>query len=379
MYSNQPSSMRVPCTSYRSRSVTRSLTQLHTVPSGSGTRVSRNRTVSPRRSSTSAAEYSVNRSGQFATSLVSSHTRSSGAAMTTEFSVRPTVSPPDPPSGAPAAAPCRSTRAATSATVNPVSSSASRTRYRSVTTACSSSRDSESSPRSSRDALGCCAAASGDSPQLRTRIAVISAAVSVPCTSLLPDIVSSLHGGGRGCGSGAGQALHQVGGVVAPAEVRVVEDPAGERDRGAHPGPGDVELGERAAHPGQGQVAFRRPHHDLGQQRVVVRADQVAGVAVRVDPGERPTGRLEALQASRGWREVAVRILGVDPALHGGAADVHVGLAQPQRLTVGDVQLLVHQVDAGDHLGDRVFDLDPAVDLHEVEAFGLVDQELEGP
>ena len=49
-----------------------------------------------------------------------------------------------------------------------------------------------------------------------------------------------------------------------------------------------------------------------------------------------------------------------------------------QRLAGGDPDLLLDQVDAGDHLGDRVLDLDPGVDLDEVEVVVGVDQELAG-
>ena len=50
-----------------------------------------------------------------------------------------------------------------------------------------------------------------------------------------------------------------------------------------------------------------------------------------------------------------------------------------QRLAGGDPDLLLDQVDPGDHLGDGVLDLDPGVDLDEVEVVVGVDQELAGP
>src|SRR5690606_41494354 len=52
-------------------------------------------------------------------------------------------------------------------------------------------------------------------------------------------------------------------------------------------------------------------------------------------------------------------------------------LPDRQLLAGGDHQLLADQVDAGDHLGDRVLDLDPGVHLDEVEA-PVLEQELEG-
>ena len=47
-----------------------------------------------------------------------------------------------------------------------------------------------------------------------------------------------------------------------------------------------------------------------------------------------------------------------------------------QLLAGGDADLLLHEVDAGDHLGHRVLDLDARVHLDEVELAVLV-QELE--
>ena len=49
-----------------------------------------------------------------------------------------------------------------------------------------------------------------------------------------------------------------------------------------------------------------------------------------------------------------------------------------QRLAGGDPDLLAHEVEAGDHLGHRVLDLEARVHLHEVEAAVGVEQELEG-
>ena len=58
-----------------------------------------------------------------------------------------------------------------------------------------------------------------------------------------------------------------------------------------------------------------------------------------------------------------------------GEADLGVG----QRLALGDQDLALDEVDAGDDLGDGVLDLDARVDLDEVELAGVgVDQELDG-
>ena len=75
--------------------------------------------------------------------------------------------------------------------------------------------------------------------------------------------------------------------------------------------------------------------------------------------------------------EPAERVLGVDPGLDGVAGDGDVVLAERQRLAGRDVELGLHQVDAGDRLGDRVLDLEAGVHLQEVGLVGLgVEQEL---
>ena len=59
------------------------------------------------------------------------------------------------------------------------------------------------------------------------------------------------------------------------------------------------------------------------------------------------------------------------------AAELDVGLAEAERLAGRDPDLGRDEVDAGEHLGHRVLDLDPAVDLDEVEVAVAVDEELE--
>ena len=72
-------------------------------------------------------------------------------------------------------------------------------------------------------------------------------------------------------------------------------------------------------------------------------------------------------------------VLGVDPGLDGVTGDGDVVLAERQRFAGRDVELGLHEVDAGDGLGDRVLDLEPGVHLQEVGLVGLgVEQELDG-
>ena len=63
--------------------------------------------------------------------------------------------------------------------------------------------------------------------------------------------------------------------------------------------------------------------------------------------------------------EVLVRGLGVDPALDRVPAQLDLVLGDRELLAGGDRDLLADDVEAGDHLGDAVLDLDPGVHLEE--------------
>ena len=83
-------------------------------------------------------------------------------------------------------------------------------------------------------------------------------------------------------------------------------------------------------------------------------------------------------------QEVVLGILGGDAHLDRDAAlldgglvgDADLGIRQPVALRDADLRL--HQIAPGDHLGHRVLDLDARVDLDEVVAAVLADQELDG-
>ena len=89
-----------------------------------------------------------------------------------------------------------------------------------------------------------------------------------------------------------------------------------------------------------------------------------------------PPGHVEAGDAP-GRRHERLGILRVDAALDRVAAHFH----RPrqnlrQGLALGDADLALHDVDAGDELGDRMLHLHARVHLDEVELAGLVHQEL---
>ena len=89
------------------------------------------------------------------------------------------------------------------------------------------------------------------------------------------------------------------------------------------------------------------------------------------------------LQLPDAGQEAVGRVLGIEAGLHGPAVQFDLILFQRHRLACGDAELPLDQIDAGDLFGDRVFDLQPGVHLHEpdavgLEAFGGIGDEFDG-
>ena len=137
----------------------------------------------------------------------------------------------------------------------------------------------------------------------------------------------------------------------------------------------DHRFGERDAEPRDRLRAVVAVGDDLAEQGIVVRRHEIAVVGVRVHADAGAARHVERGDAPRRGRET-IRILRVDAAFDGVAAELHVALPDRELLARGDADLLLHDVDAGDHLGHRMLDLEPRVDLDEVELAAL-EQELE--
>ena len=155
------------------------------------------------------------------------------------------------------------------------------------------------------------------------------------------------------------------------------------RDRGEE---GDVrrrplhdESVERLGEPCPRLVAVRAVGDQLGDHRVVVHrhlaALEHAGVDAHFAGALRRRAELDE-PPGRG-QEAARRILGVDPRLDRPAAERDLVLPERQLLAGGDADHQLDEVEAGDHLGHRVLDLEARVHLEEVEAAVGADDELD--
>ena len=106
-----------------------------------------------------------------------------------------------------------------------------------------------------------------------------------------------------------------------------------------------------------------------GHLEALVHTDVVA------DPGQ--GWRREAEQGARAGQIARSGVFCVDPSLNGVSARLNVRLVDRQALSRGGEQLQPDEVQAGYPLGDRVLDLEPGVDLKEVEIAVGIKQELD--
>ena len=116
----------------------------------------------------------------------------------------------------------------------------------------------------------------------------------------------------------------------------------------------------------------------LGDQRIVVRRNYVVGIGGCVHADADVARQIQAGDASGRGRE-RVRILGIDAALDGVAANVdrlrdHLRERMPGR----DQNLALHQIDAGDRFRNRMLHLNARVHLDEIEIAFFVHQEFDG-
>ena len=139
-------------------------------------------------------------------------------------------------------------------------------------------------------------------------------------------------------------------------------------------GADDAQLRERAVQPRQRRRAVgavrRSPSPAAGRSRCRPRCRPRC-------PSRRARPRRRLAVARRPCRvdgqEAGGRVLGVQRAPRPrGRVGATSSCAERQRLARRDAQLQLDEVEAGDQLGDRVLDLQPGVDLEEVEARRLV-------
>ena len=140
----------------------------------------------------------------------------------------------------------------------------------------------------------------------------------------------------------------------------------------------DHQLLQHPAHPADGLQPGGSPDDQLGHQGVIVGRQGAAAVKAGIHPDAAAARQMDKVHFARAGLEVFGGVLGVDAALDGMAAQADLVLAVGQGQSCGHPDLLPHQVDAGDELGDRVLHLDTGIHLNEIEVALPVQHKLDG-
>src|SRR5687768_7546015 len=135
---------------------------------------------------------------------------------------------------------------------------------------------------------------------------------------------------------------------------------------------GHVKIVQGAVGSIGGVFARGSVNDQLGEQRIVIGRYEVAGITVRIDPDARALRCLPIDDPAGTGTKAQLRRLGVDAALYSVAVELDIRLIERQRLAASDVELLLHQIDAGNHLGYGMFDLDARVHLEKIKLGGVV-------
>ena len=171
--------------------------------------------------------------------------------------------------------------------------------------------------------------------------------------------------------------LEKARGDAARAKLRIGQHALQQRAVGLDAG--DLELGQRPVQRIDRLRARLAPRDELAEHGIVERRHLIARIDTDIEPQSaarlaRPAQMRDAADA----RQILVRgILGVEARLDGGTLRHDRRCAARQVSAAGDLELPLHQIDAGDELGDRMLDLQARVHFHEVELLRGVHQELD--
>ncbi len=106
----------------------------------------------------------------------------------------------------------------------------------------------------------------------------------------------------------------------------------------------------------------------FGDHRIIVRCDAVALAETRVDA--HVVRKLQMRQHSGLRLEVPRWIFGIEPGLDGMTTNRQIALPDWQWFAIGNAELPLDQIETCYQLRDRMFDLQPGIHLHEIEAVG---------
>src|SRR2546423_13158952 len=172
------------------------------------------------------------------------------------------------------------------------------------------------------------------------------------------------------------QLIKPFGVNLAAEKIRFIEDAAEKTYIGLDAG--DAVLLEGAAKTGNGFLTAIAPGNELAEKRVVIVWHGPAFVDPVVQANSRAAGNLARKNSSRRGEEIIVRILGVETNFHGVAPRRDGFPSEGQAVAGGDGDLKLHQIEAGNLLGDGMFDLQTRVHFQKMEIEIGVHKEFDG-
>jgi hypothetical protein len=152
--------------------------------------------------------------------------------------------------------------------------------------------------------------------------------------------------------------------IGAVLDVGVAHQGAEKRQRGIDTL--DDELIEGAAQPHQGFIAIAAVDDQLADQRVIIWGDPISRIDGAIDPDPQTAGRMIVDYLTR-RRPKTCRMFGIYPALDRMALEDDVFLGKTQRCAGGNLDLLIDEINTGNHFRDRMLDLNTRIHLNKVE------------
>src|SRR5262245_23413629 len=158
------------------------------------------------------------------------------------------------------------------------------------------------------------------------------------------------------------ESFEEDGRDVALLEVGVVEDTFVQRN--GRFDAFDHELVEGSTHARNGFLPVSPMGNDLGDHGIIERGDHHVRFHCRVDSyPETARGAVFGDHAGTGCK--LLRVFGIDATFEAVPDEFDVLLFERERLPVREANLLLDEIDAGHHFGDRVLHLDTGVHFHE--------------
>ena len=141
----------------------------------------------------------------------------------------------------------------------------------------------------------------------------------------------------------------------------------------------DYQFVERSLSPAQSLVAVSSPRDNLHQHRVIMRRNNVSFIHMRVNAYTGPARYVESRYPARARPPSVIRVFRVYPTLDSASLRMDVFLFERQFITGSYLDLLFYKIYDDNGFRHRMFNLNPTVELDEVEVIVFIEQKLSRP